>query len=211
MARAERKLGCLTRNRPPQSSWALTTGPKPAWVAHPHFLRSASRLVAYLYDQAGLGFDPELVLNLFDDVAAGGRSAREGARDVLDVQLRERREEGRPITDVLIYYIGHGHTDDQGHLSLLVRRSKRGLEAETGIKAPDLARTLRLGAPQQRRSVVLDCCFSEAAARAFIGMAGDLNQTVAATAARDLKDDQPARGTLLLCSSPVGQVSMGPA
>ena len=106
-------------------------------------------------------------------------------------------------------YVGHGFTDDQGHLSLLVRRSRRGLEAETGIKAPDLARTLRLAAPQQRRSVILDCCFSEAAARAFIGMATDVNQQVAATAAKDLGDDQPARGTLLLCSSPVGEISMG--
>jgi hypothetical protein len=59
--------------------------------------------------------------------------------------------------------------------------------------------------------VILDCCFSEAAARAFIGMASDLNQQVAAIAAKDLGDDQPApaRGTLLLCSSPVGEVSMG--
>ena len=55
--------------------------------------------------------------------------------------------------------------------------------------------------------MVLDCCFSEAATRAFIGMAGDLNQSVAAAVAKDLKDDTPARGTLLLCSSPVGEIS----
>jgi hypothetical protein len=67
---------------------------------------------------------------------------------------------------------------------LLVRRSRRGLEAETGIKAPDLARTLRLAAPQQRRCIILDCYFSEAAARAFIGMAGDLNKQVTAAVAR---------------------------
>jgi formylglycine-generating enzyme required for sulfatase activity len=148
------------------------------------------------------------VLDLFDDTAGGGDQLAR-LRDTLDTQLRERRAASYPVTDVLIYYIGHGYTDDQGQLSLLVRRSRRGLEAETGIKAADLARTLRLAAPQQRRSIILDCCFSEAAARTFIGMGGDLNQQVAATALNDLKDDQPARGTILLCSSPAGQVSMG--
>jgi hypothetical protein len=156
-----------------------------------------------------LALDPELVLDLFDDpTSAGEQLAR--IRDTLDVQLRERREAGRPITDVLVYYIGHGQQDDDGQLSLLVRKSRRNLETETGIKARDLARTLRLAAPQQRRSVVLDCCFSEAAASAFMGMAGDLNQQVAAIAAKDLADDQPNRGTLVLCSSPKGQISIGP-
>jgi hypothetical protein len=174
----------------------------------PSFLRSARSVVAYLYDPAGLALDPELVHDLFDDTAgAGDQLAR--MRDTLDVQLRERRDHGRPVTDVLVYYIGHGQTDDQGQLSLLVRRSRRGMETETGIKASDLARALSRAAPQQRRCVIVDCCFSEAAARGFIGMSADLNQTVAATVAKDLRDDQAERGTLLLCSSPVGEVSMG--
>jgi hypothetical protein len=109
----------------------------------------------------------------------------------------------------MIYYVGHGYTDDQGHLSLLVRRSRRGMEAETGIKAPDLARVMKVAAPQQRCVVILDCCFSEAAARDFIGQSGALDRAVAATAVKDLRDSQPQRGTLLLCSSPVGEVSMG--
>jgi TPR repeat protein len=176
----------------------------------PSFLRSARGIVAYLYDSAGMGLSPELVLDLFDDpTSAGEQLAR--VRDTLDVLLRERRDEGRPVSDLLVYYVGHGYTDDEAHLSLLVRRSRRGLEAETGIKAPDLARTLRLAAPQQRRSVILDCCFSEAAAKAFIGQGPDLNQEVAATAAKDLGDEQPSRGTLLLCSSPIGQISIGAA
>lgn len=174
----------------------------------PSFLRSARRVVRYLYNRGGLGLDPELVLDLFDDnAAAGDQLAR--MRDTLDIQLRERRDTDCPVTDVLLYYVGHGHTDDQGQLSLLVRRSRKGLEAETGIKATDLARALRLGAPSQRRSVILDCCFSEAAARAFVGMAGDLTQAVAAAVGKDLRDDHPARGTLLLCSSPSDEVSMG--
>ncbi len=206
--------GTQTRLLSPSSTAAIILGAHDWTYAGlgraPSFLRSARYVVRYRYDRAGLGLDPELVLDLFDDTSgAGDQLAR--VRETLDFLLRERRDAGRPVTDVLVYYIGHGYIDDQGHLSLLVRRSHRGMEAETGIKAPDLARALRVGAPQQRRSVILDCCFSEAAARAFIGMAGDLDQTVAAAVAKDLGDNQPARGTLLLCSSPVGEISMGPA
>jgi len=96
----------------------------------PSFLRSAKGVVAYLIDSVSLGLDPTLVLDLFDDTAsAGDQLAR--IRDTLDTLLRERREEARPVADLLIYYVGHGHTDDQGHLSLLVRRSRRGMEAES--------------------------------------------------------------------------------
>lgn len=175
----------------------------------PAFLHAAKDFVGYLIDSAGLGLDPALVLDLFDDPSpAGEQLAR--LRDTFDVLLRERRDEGRPVADVLVYYVGHGQTDDQGHLSLLVRNSHRGMESETGIRASDLARILKVAAPQQRRIVVLDCCFSEAAAREFIGMSATLDQAVAATAAKDLADEEPNRGTLLMCSSPVGEVSIGP-
>ena len=175
----------------------------------PSFLRSAKGVLGYLIDSAGLGLDPTLVIDLFDDTgSANDQLAR--IRDSLDILLRDRREEGRPVADLLVYYVGHGHTDEQNHLALLVRRSRRGMEAETGIKAPDLARVLRVAAPQQRRLVVLDCCFSEAAARDFMGQSGALDQAVAATAAKDLGEEQPRRGSLLLCSSPLGEVSIGP-
>jgi hypothetical protein len=175
----------------------------------PAFLRAAKEFVGYLIDSAGLGLDPALVLDLFDDPSSAGEQLAR-LKDTFDVLLRERRGEGRPVADVLVYYVGHGQTDDQGHLALLVRSSHRGMESETGIRAADLARVLKIAAPQQRRIVILDCCFSEAAAREFIGMSASLEQAIAATAAKDLGDDEPRRGTLLMCSSPVGEVSIGP-
>lgn len=174
----------------------------------PSFRRSSKGVLNCLIGAGGLGLDAELVLDLFDDpMPAADQLGR--VRDTLDGLLRERREAGRPVADLLVYYVGHGSTDEQGHLALLVKRSRQGLEAETGIKAPDLARVLRVAAPQQRRLVVLDCCFAESAARAFIGMSGALDQAVAATAAKDIAEALPGRGGLLLCSSPVGEIAVG--
>jgi hypothetical protein len=196
----------------PESTAAVVIGAHDWGTAQlgraPSFLRSAKGLLHYLIDSAGLGLDPTLVIDLFDDPASAGEQLKR-IRDTFDVLLRERRDEGRPVSDVLIYYVGHGHTDDQNHLSLLVRGSSHGMEAETGIKTPDLARVLRVATPHQRRMIVLDCCFSEAAARAFMGQSGALDQAVAATALTDLRDDQPQQGTLLLCSSPRSGVSIG--
>lgn len=174
----------------------------------PSFRRSAKGVVAWLYDRGGLGLAPDLVLDLFDSPESAGEQVAR-IRDTLDAWLRDRRERGAPVADVLVFYVGHGQTDERGVLSLLVRGSRRNLEAETGIKAPDLARALRLGAPQQRRLVVLDCCFSEAAVRDFVGMSGALSQAVATGAGKALAEESPGRGTLLLCSSPAGEASIG--
>jgi len=201
-----------TRLLDPQSTAAVILGASDWTEAGlgraPSFLRSAGGILAHLLDSAGLGLDPTLVINLFDDVTSAGEQLAR-IRDTLDVRLRERRSEERPVADLLVYYVGHGYTDAQGHLALLVRRSREGMEAETGIRAPDLAQVLRRAAPQQRRLVILDCCFSEAAVRDFVGMSGALDQVVAAVAAKDVGEALPQRGGLLLCSSPKGQISIG--
>ncbi len=173
------------------------------------FLKSAKSLLKYLIDSDGLGMDPSLVLDLFDDTAAADAQLTRVSKTI-NTLVRDRLDDGRPIKDIIIYYIGHGQTDDEGHLSLLVRCSEKGMEEETAIRAQELARVLRRAAPQQRRIVILDCCFSGAAASVFIGMSPSLSQGIAATVAKDLKDDNPKRGTLLLCSSPKGQISMAP-
>lgn len=174
------------------------------------FLTSAKGISSYLRDRNFLGLDPRLIIDLFDDPRPAATQLTV-IRDALDAEIRSCRESGRLIKNVLVYYIGHGQTDDEGHLGLLLRDSQKGLEIETSIRAKDLARVLKIAAPQQRRIVILDCCFSEAAAKSFIGMAGSLSQAVASRAAHAMKDSTPARGSLLLCSSPVGEVSMAPS
>ena len=176
----------------------------------PSFRRSAGRWAAYLIEQhpRGLGLEPDLVLNLFDDPSSANDQLLR-IRDTIGDIVRERRDTSQSIRDVLIYYIGHGTCESGRHLHLLVRNSSKGMEEQSSIATPALAHVLRLSAPQQRRLVILDCCFSEAAAEAF-GAMSSLDEAVAATALRDLAPKEtPSRGTLLLCSSPRGSVSIG--
>ncbi|HJS87984.1 MAG TPA: caspase family protein [Acetobacteraceae bacterium] len=177
----------------------------------PSFRRSAKHLHAYLLAPRprGLGLEPDLLLDLFDDPSSA--DAQLGRiRDTIRSLVLERRQTPHSIQDILIYYVGHGACEDGRHLHLLVRDSSEGIEAQTSINAPDLAQVLRVAAPQQRRIIILDCCFSERAAEAF-GAMGPLDEAVAATALRDLAPQSPApeRGTLLLCSSPRNRPSRG--
>src|SRR3712207_4022152 len=52
----------------------------------PSFLRSAKGILGYLYDSAGLGLDPDLVLDFFDSGAGAGEQLAE-IRDALDIRL----------------------------------------------------------------------------------------------------------------------------
>jgi Caspase domain len=177
----------------------------------PSFRRSAANYHRYLISPAphGLGMDPDLILNLFDDVApASGQLAT--INEHVGGLVRERKDTLFPIRDLLIYYVGHGTSEAGRHLQLLVRESTQGIEEQSSINTRDLAHILRVVAPQQRRLLILDCCFSEAAADAFGGM-GALDDAVAATALNDLAPAEilPGRGTMLLCSTPRGRTSIG--
>ena len=175
------------------------------------FRRSAAHCQGYLLSKQpfGLGLEPDLVLNLFDDPSTATAQLSR-IRETISSLVRERRETEHPIRDVLIYYVGHGTCENGRQLHFLVRDSSEGIEEQSSIGARDLAHVLRVAAPQQRRLVILDCCFSEAAAEGF-GSMGTLDEAVATTALKDLspRSPSPERGTLLLCSSPRNRVSIG--
>jgi Caspase domain len=180
-------------------------------VRAPSFRRSAAFYQNYLLTQRphGLGIQPDRVFNLFNDPSPAGEQL-DRLHDHITSFISESRETGHPIRDILIYYVGHGSCD-RGHLHLLVRHSSAGREEQSSISVTHLPQELRTAAPQQRRIVILDCCFSEAAATAF-GAMGAMDEALAATAIKNLEPGipPPERGTLLFCSSPRHSVSFGP-
>ena len=142
----------MTRLLNPTGTVAIVLGAydwtKAGLVSAPSFRRSAAQLHRYLLTPAphGSELQPDLILNLFDDPSpAGAQLVR--IRDTVRNFIRESKEAEHPITDVLIYYVGHGSVDDGGHLHLLVKDSSEGIEEQSSIAAPDLAQVLRVAAP----------------------------------------------------------------
>jgi hypothetical protein len=88
------------------------------------------------------------MLNLFDDPSPAGTQLGR-IRDTVRSFVREGREAERPISDVLIYYVGHGSVDNSGHLHLLVKDSSEGMEEQSSIAASNLAQVLRIAAPSR--------------------------------------------------------------
>jgi hypothetical protein len=177
----------------------------------PSFQRSATDYHSYLLSPAphGLGLQPDLVLNLFDDPSPPGPQLVR-VRDTVWSFICKGKKAGQPITDLLIYYIGYGSYRGR-HLYLLVRASSEGTKAQSSIGVWSLANILHWVAPQQRQLVVLECYFTQAGAAALNGTA-KLDEAVAVRAFKDLEPGAPSleRGTLLLCSSSKGRMSMGP-
>lgn len=172
------------------------------------FKRSANAIQKLLIESGRLGFEPHHVLNYFDSDLSADDQLSKLSTD-LDEIIAQAAEEGVEIADALIYYIGHGSLKTDRSLTLLVRRSRKGLEEQTGLPVSDLAYVLRTSLRHQRYYVVLDCCFSESAAKEFVGM-GPLDQAVAASAADKLSRSLPGRGGLLLCACPANEIAIGP-
>lgn len=175
------------------------------------FARSAEEVTKYLSSKSGLNLPATSILNLFDNENPGALQL-----SALKKWLGSKLKGDAALKNVVVYFIGHGETDRFGHLSMLVRASD-GQGQELNISAPHLAEVLNRHAPQHRRFVILDCCFSQAAALAFTGMSHSLDQAVAAVANLDLGEEDldvapgdVSSGTILLCSSSVAEVSLAP-
>jgi hypothetical protein len=157
------------------------------------FTNSARAILDYVLSSRGLGLDESDVLNLFDD-ERGASSQISALANFLRRRIADHAVAGAPVTDILIYYTGHGafhHANNE--YFLLVRNSESGLEYATGLQIRYLADCLSLTTPFLRKFVILDCCFAAAAGAIF--------QSTPSDVARQAIEALPRRGTLLFCSS----------
>lgn len=162
---------------------------------NPAFARSAVA-ARDLFAAPGPVFARTAVLDLFDSQAHPGEI----------VEAIERHIDAHPdMTDVLIYYCGHGSFTRDRTYFLTLGGTRLGREASTGLKLKDLRHDLETRLADRRLYVVLDCCFAGEAAKEFMGASVD--QAVEAA----IHEALPPGGWLVLAASSASSVAMAPA
>jgi hypothetical protein len=167
------------------------------------FYNSAYDFREYLLAAEGLNLHYNNVLSLFDDSQAPSDQLKR-ARDFLEKKTAALRHEGTPPQNLIVYYIGHGlFSGPEQTYCIAIRATDEVSEGVTSIRVSDLASIIKEHARFVRKFIILDCCFSSAAYKAFQGAplrAGRVK----------LLGEFPERGTTLLCSASAYDASLAP-
>jgi Caspase domain len=159
------------------------------------FVDSAEGIRKYILDDFGL--PQENLLNLFDlDESPDEIDLRLAA--FLNNRTAIAKERQTPITDLLVYYVGHGGFEGStSDFYLAIVNSRPNNRSVSSIRMESLARTIRENARHIRCYLILDCCFSGEATRFMQSPPMDLVETKT----RIAFEHHPNKGTALLCSS----------
>jgi uncharacterized caspase-like protein len=175
-------------------------------IPAPSFQKSAEDFRNYLLSPEYFNLPEENLLYLFDSVEAASR-LDERVREFLSQKISTSKNQHICITDIIVYYVGHGGFAPGGseyYLALSDTNNHNPLLSSYAITA--LATTLKGFARNIRRYVILDCCFSASAYKAF--MSSGPGQVATQQASKAL--EQPGKGTALLCASSSQNPAMAP-
>jgi hypothetical protein len=190
----------------------------PEFHAAPSFHRSALDIANYLLGNDGLNLLRRNVKVLFDSFEDAPEIVRQ-IRGFLRERRKKSEELGTPVTDFLLYYVGHGGiTFDSNSFFLAIRSTHEDDPLATSITAESLGLLIREGAAGLRTYLVLDCCFAASVTKVFMS-GGPLG--VAAVQLKDTLPPQgdiraiqsgkwPEYGTALLCASGSSEPAKAP-
>jgi hypothetical protein len=162
----------MNAGRPnPGSTLAFVLGSS-RWMYIPRFqearsfANSASRIVDWLCADKGLALPIRNVKDLFGSFDDASEILAEAARFVNE-RRAECQEAGRPVTDLIFYYIGHGdfHANE---FYLTVRRTRDDDPLISSITAKALGNWVRRACKGLRTYLVLDCCFAASIQTGFM-------------------------------------------
>jgi hypothetical protein len=162
----------------------------PEFDAKASFKRSAHEIVEYLRGPSGLNLSRRSVKVFFDTFDDAPDIIRQ-MRSFISDHRREAEARDDPITDLLIYYIGHGGiTSDSNAFFLAVRSTSEFDPIATSITAESIGVLIREGAAGLRTYLVLDCCFAASLTKVFMS-SGPI-----AVAGLQLRDKLPPQGDI---------------
>lgn len=197
----------MTEQAVPATTLAILLGasefPKAGLTSSPSFLHSARDFATCLLDERYFGLPRANLLDRFDSEQSADPLDEE-ISEFLRTRQAQARVAGQPITDLLVYYVGHGDfSANAGEYFLTLRNTRRESLDITGYPADVLARTLTMEAAGLRRYLILDCCFSAAAYKSFQSGPLEVSRQL-------LLERLPKRGTALMCASSAHAPALAP-
>ena len=121
--------------------------------------------------------------------------------NVLD-KIIDYLDANKDITDLIIYYCGHGSFTPQQEYFLLLKGTKPGREGTTGLLWNQFLSELDRYVDGKRVYFVLDCCYAAAAVKGFQGTVDRLVEVAL--------QDLPTRGSAVISASSKSERAMAP-
>lgn len=196
----------------PSKALAIVLGAS-EWPCYPEFKPSAAfgdsarAFGSYLTDINGLNLPIDNVCFLIDEADEASKILRR-MRQFVRQRKMELKTQGISVTDLIIYYVGHGGFGKGDAFFLSVRSTEDDDPLATSISADSLGRFIRDDAAGIRSYLILDCCFAASVTKVFmnagpIGVA-EIKLQEALPPQGDPAGDQgdsPEYGVALLCAS----------
>lgn len=157
------------------------------------FKNSAEDLTNYFLSSTLFNLPSQNIISLFNSSLSASDMLHEIA-DFIEKRKSESTRDGLKISNLIIYYVGHGGFVGGQNLYYLAVKSTRQTTAMTsGILVESLASAIKEQTLNLRTFVVIDACFSAAAYECFQSSPSE----VVEVQVRDLF----SKGVSLLCSS----------
>jgi tetratricopeptide (TPR) repeat protein len=178
----------------------------PKFPEAPSLERSADAFIQYLRSEEGLCLPLRNIKSLFGSFDDPSEQLNQ-AQTFVDQRRREGIDQGRPISDLLLFYAGHGDFERDGRdFYLTIRRTHKDRPLLTSITAGSLGNWVRQTARDLRTFLIIDCCFAAALRHGFLtsplGLAElRLSEALPDPAVFDTDNDLPVSGVALLAAA----------
>jgi hypothetical protein len=165
----------------------------------PAFGRSAEGIRDYILDEDAFGIPSDNCLWLFNVSFTASRIDEE-INDFLHQRIDAVRSTTKPITDIILYYVGHGFFHSEGLYFLSIKGTPDRNPQMNSLEVGALHNTLSSCAGGLRRYLIVDACYS--------GATGDVVQDMGVPSEK-LKN-LPDRGTVIFSATDSDQRAVIP-